>query len=485
MTVLKSEIYGLPLRFLNGGNFANVYQTGYKPRFTIDALAYKEYKSPGSPDVGVRARKAVVFRDSLPRSGREFLDERFAWPRDVVLDPATGICGYLMPLADEAFLWDTGKVKGKMRTLDWLAAPEPFWQTNDVVDDMATLTLADRVFLMLQLASAVSWLHEQGWVYGDLSFNNVAFALPRAQQPPRLLLFDCDETARLTDRQRAPQPHSLNWAPPGHTGEPSLQDFQTDVYKLALAIIRCLKPEAGATSTKDVDRLVGILDDKGVALIRRAVSEDPSERPAATELVSYLKDVAQPLMIRPAIVAAELVTPLVLRGANAQVLWHIEHAQDIRVLVGDNPGYLVRQGTLADYPDGCVFPVTSPGQVTVIADNRYGETRRAIGNVAPYEFPRPDLALDTLPKPDVLLLPDLAIGPTPAPPDKPPTTPVIPALPRFELLDVLSALAADKTIKSPGTRVNALVENSRSLLDLLNTDKKRLVAALRRKNSGK
>ena len=74
---------------------------------------------------------------------------------------------------------------------------------------MSTVTLTDRLLLMTQLAFAFAVLHKQGWVVGNFSWTNAAFALG----PPRLMLFDCDDAASLSDQDRC-QPHTPNWYPP-------------------------------------------------------------------------------------------------------------------------------------------------------------------------------------------------------------------------------------------------------------------------------
>jgi hypothetical protein len=351
---------------------------------------------------------------------------------------------------------------------------------------MATVTATDRLFLMTQLTSAVSWLHKSGWVFGDLSFNNVTFTLPAGSRQSRLMIFDCDDAAALANRQRSPQPHSPNWVPPEcESGQQLEQDFETDVYKLGLAIIRCLKPEAGALSTKDVNRLAGILDHRGIELLSRAVSPNRSERPWAEDLLSYLEGVIRQLMVSPKILDAELVSPLVLRGANAQIIWQIELAEEIRVFVGgDNPRNLVRQGTFVDYPDGCAFPVTLPGQVTVVAANRYGPTKRIIGNVAPFEIPSFGLDFGKLPKPEIPVGPDFNEKPFPPRPAEPPAMPDFPPTQQLEFAELLAAFAPGGRIISPGAHINTVLDSSRSLMDLIHAETERFIALLSRKDIG-
>ena len=191
--------------------------------------------------------------------------------------------------------------------------PESFWQRNEVEAVMSQVTLADRLLLMTQLAFAFAVLHKQDWVIGDFSFQNAAFAL----DPPRLLLIDCDDAASLSDQERR-QPHTPQWAPPECQGSGAHrhQDHQTDVYKLGLAIVRYLRPEKGATTTFDPERLVGILDSTGLSLVRSALSEDRDARPTAREIFEYLKRFTDPMIASPVINYAELITPVVLRDAG-------------------------------------------------------------------------------------------------------------------------------------------------------------------------
>lgn len=479
--VLRSHIYQARLQFLGSGRYGEVYKTGYQFRFDPTELAYKEYNSPAAGSMA--ALNAVVFRDVLPidQNGRAVLDTYFAWPLEIVVDDATGdICGFVMALAGDDFTWQEGNVGGELRTLDWLAAPDSTCQLAGVDQYMSAVTQTERLYLMKELTRAVDWLHKRGWVFGDFSFANAAFAM----DPPRLKIFDCDDAADLKDPSRKPQPHTLNWFPPECTGSQpqKQQDFRTDVYKLGLAIIRCLKPELGATTTLDVTRLTGILDSDGIDLLTRALSSDRSERPLAEDLFTYLEKLTGTLMIPPVISHAELVTPLVMRGGNAEIIWQIAGAQNVRVFVAGNQRELVRAGTLDDYPDGCSFPVMQPGQVTLEADNRYGPARAEIGNVTPFEIPQLDLQLDRLPQPDIPPAPDYVDKPFPPRPADSPAAPDIPAITKLDFAERLRAFAPGGTIMSPGAHINEVLSGSRSLMDSIQAETERFSARLRRKN---
>jgi hypothetical protein len=478
------------LRLINEGKFGKVYRTVYTIHSSDPTeLVYKEYKDAG-PGGGraksaARAERAVEFRDDLvlfDKSARAILDTYFAWPREVVEDDKTGeTCGFLMPLAPPKYCWKQGLHAGLPRTLDWLTTTEDVWQVNKV--DLSQVTATDRLFLMAQLVYAIAWLHKQGWVFGDLSFTNVAFVMfPDA---PRLLIFDCDDAVELSDPQRGEQPHSPHWVPPEClSNPPAPQDKVTDVYKLGLAIVRCLKPGDGTTTTYDVGRLADILDGEGMRLLTRTLSEVPAERPAAKELFTYLDRVATPRMVPPVIAHAELVTPVLPPNANARIHWQIEGAEEINVFLGENAREKVWTATSATPPGQCAFPLTRSGEVTVEAKNRYGTATRVIGDVALFEISQFSLDPATLPRPDVPVVPDYTAAPLPDLPVGHPGAPDIPPVPSPEFADVFRELAPGTAIVSPGTHINTVLDTSRSLLDMLQAENERYAARLRRRKIG-
>ena len=123
--------------------------------------------------------------------------------------------------------------------------------------DFGDISRTDRLVMLAQLAYVIGWLHKHGWVFGDLSFSNAVFAL----NPPRILLLDCDGAAALAKRGRK-QSSTPFWDPPEcPIEEPpggrkqDRQDDVTDVYKLGLAVLRCLTPGKGASSSRNLSRL--------------------------------------------------------------------------------------------------------------------------------------------------------------------------------------------------------------------------------------
>jgi serine/threonine protein kinase len=439
------------LKLVGEGHYGKVYRVlGYRMKASPDTpLAYKEYipdpaGAPGESHSRGMVEKTVEFWKKMASEKplvRDEIGRYFAWPWEIVKDyKADGsrdleVCGFLMPLAQEDFFWQAGRPSGRVRSLDWLASPESFWQRNEVEAVMSQVTLADRLLLMTQLAFAFAVLHRQGWVIGDFSYQNAAFAL----DPPRVLLIDCDDAASLSDPDRQ-QPHTPNWYPPEcqGAGAREKQDHKTDVYKLGLAIVRYLKPEDGATTTFEPERLASILDPRDLDLIRSALSEDRKARPTAREIFEYLKRITDPMIASPVINYAELITPVVLRDADGQatgrIAWQIAKADKIDIFLGEDQPQAVRTVTPADYPGGCAFPVTESGQVTLVATNHYGERRCVVGDITVFDIPPITVNFSQMPRLDLPVPPEMPFDPAQV--AFPGGVPAIPEIPDEKVPDV-------------------------------------------------
>jgi hypothetical protein len=199
------------ISLLSEGGFGKVFRVD---TFTLsdDApLAYKEF----TVDHAGQARSAeatVAFRAALSSAERTELDMYSVWPRAVVVDESEVVCGLLMPLIPQAFYCrmtdpHSGHIAARLRGLSWLIASPR--QRAAAKIDLGEVSHTDRLILLALLVYIIGWLHERGWVFGDLSFGNVTFAL----NPPRVLLLDCDGTASLSDFARR-QSSTPFWDPP-------------------------------------------------------------------------------------------------------------------------------------------------------------------------------------------------------------------------------------------------------------------------------
>jgi hypothetical protein len=423
-----------PLKEIAEGGYGRVYHAEqYRLPGDPSAIAYKEFFPKHAAEQARGAEDAVSFRDLLSPADRSDLDRCTVWPRALVEDRGT-VVGLLMPLiAADFFFQAPGRTSKKLRDLQWLIATQAQLTLSGVPDVGET----DRLVLLAQLVYEVARLHKQDWVYGDLSFKNAAFAI----DPPRMILLDCDGAADLHNQSRQ-QPHSLGWDPP-ECANGKMQDKATDVYKLGLAILRCLNPGKGAATMRDPGRVAGKLDATGVDLIARAVNPDPDERPTAKELYAYLRGVVAPRVAPPEVIAARLATPLRVRGMDARVEWEIANVPEVTIRVGSTAPVTVpiaANGGAQRY----AFPARESGPVTIEAENQFGAVRVDLGELILYDIPPfdPKSFIGTLPRLAVppleaftldALAPALATVPRVAVPE----LPRLPAMPTADLTGVL------------------------------------------------
>lgn len=240
------------------------------------------------------AEAADAFRDALGTAERCELDRYTAWPRAVVQDASGEVCGFLMPHISQEFLVPqadpvTGDIVHRPCSMSWLIAPDDTQKMAKI--QLGSVNRTQRIVLLAQLTYIMGWLHEHGWVFGDLNLQSAVFTL----DPIQIMLLNCDRTAALNDFDRK-QLQTPFWDPPecqihlsvGEQRRQELQDTITDVYKLGLAILRSLTPGKGAASTKDAGRLADTFDAEGTDLVVRALSANRGSRPTAMELYAYL-----------------------------------------------------------------------------------------------------------------------------------------------------------------------------------------------------
>ena len=383
MKIRKASLGQLTL--LGKGGFSQVFRAdGFHLPDDSTALAYKEF-TVAQAEQAMSATAAVSFRQKLSQEDRAELDRFFAWPKAVVEDRSDGVCGLLMPLIPKEFFGsqldpDTGMMIVRPREMSWLIASAEQREAAQV--DLPEIDRTDRLILLAQLVYAIRRLHEHAWVFGDLSFKNAVFAL----DPPRLMLIDCDGAAALADRNRK-QPSTPFWDPPecqiaSPHGQQVLQDTITDTYKLGLAILRCLTPGKGASSSRAIGRLVGELDTEGTDLIAGALAVDRASRPTAKELHSYLERLVFQHAAAPIVILAKLATPFRSRSQDVRIEWRVDNATIIEVSVGGS--YRVEIDPM-HYPNGVGFRTDSAGSVSICARNRFGFVSVDFGQLTFFE----------------------------------------------------------------------------------------------------
>jgi len=183
------------------------------------------------------------------------------------------------------------------------------------------------------------------------------------------------------------------------------------------------------------------------------------------------------------VVAARLVTPVVVRGQDARVEWHIKGAAHVLLSSGNGAALGV---DLTRHPGGYVFRPDASGPVTLEASNRFGSVVADLGELVLYELPAFDLDLSKLPWPRVPALPPFAVGqlsrvaasrPHAA---QAPVLPPLPDLRTFGLVKNLSGAVPGMTTVPVPRLGTAVADAGRAARALLDTQTKNYLAALLR-----
>lgn len=454
-----------PLTRLSKGAFGEVYRVGgyHLPGDPVD-LAYKEFTQEAALQAK-SAAAAVAYRDGLSPFDKADLDKHAAWPRALVEEPRGNVTGLLMPLIPQDFFCrmedpDTGVLGERPLEMTWLAAGAV--QRAAVQLNLQDVPKLERLILLGKLVYVIGRLHKHGWVYGDLSLRNVVFAV----NPPRVMLIDCDGAAPLSDTSRR-QATTPFWEPPEcpPQGTQRLQDDRTDIYKLGLAVLRCMTPGKGATTAKSPSGLTGVLDPEGVTLVTRALGADRDQRPRAAELYDYFYRVVAASVLPPEVVAARLRNPFRVRGHDVRIDWDIRNATTATVIAG-------RQSftfNLWQQPNGCVFQPAESGPVAIEVANRFGNLRVELGDVTLYDLPPFKVDFDYLPTPQVPRLPalpmkalDQVIARAPAA-----RLPEIPAVPSLDTFGLVQSLMQSATLTVPLPQFGAALAQASAAVSIV------------------
>lgn len=380
---------------IGAGGFGIVYKaTASLNGGPAEAVAYKELLPPRSKRKGADVewnrrsiRESIHFRDSLSEHDRQQLDGMAVWPLELVVERQR-VVGYVMRLIDERF-WLQTKDAPALASLGFLAAKDATLAASGI-DAVPFRHFAVRLSLVTQLAYAVAWLHRRGRIFGDLSLTNGVFIA----HPTQFLLMDCDATARPDDPHRR-QANSPYFHPPERG---KLQTFASDVYKLALCVVRALSSGRGATQVTTTKRLQHPVSHQLRSLLDSALSPKPEERPTARQLWEALSHHLEHAYPAPRFESVTSSPPgPVLRGQDVVVRWVCDKADSVTVTGPD--GTSVTAAPAAGY---ATIRITRAGDIRIKASNNHGETEATVREVQVYELGL-DLGLDGIPLPRVQL----------------------------------------------------------------------------------
>jgi hypothetical protein len=384
---------------IDAGAFGTVYRlSAYALRGFAD-LAYKEFTvAPDRTEVA-NLTALVRFRDELDPNSRAVLDDAAAWPLTLVTHNGD-VCGFLMQLIPPEFFGDQVLPSGRTVHLpvksQWLVVDPSKADAAGIAVPRAD-DLPARLVLCAKLSHVLGVLHRAGFVYGDLSFNNVVFS---AASPPRIMLVDCD-AVQAPGTAPIAQAHTPDWTPPECVAGGYPQDVMTDRYKLALFVMRVLTPGPHASQSVDPSRVVGVLDLEGNDMTRTGVSTDRHLRATAKDWFDYLCRHLIALTSPPVFAGVAVDTAAAMAGAMVRVSWRVTGADRIVVIASDG------HRTECDATSGigeCRVAVTRTGPFIVRAESRFGDTFRDTTPVSVLQPPTiaridvPSIELPRLPK---------------------------------------------------------------------------------------
>jgi hypothetical protein len=256
-------------------------------------LAYKEYRAGGAVASVSGLVRIIQAVEQLQAEQRRFVEHMTVWPLRVVVDDGGDAAGILMRLIPGRFFEDMrlpsgGRARITREVQHLIVAPE--LSRRHEIDVPAADDAETRLRLCERLSFLLSILHGGDLVYGDLSARNILYAL---DPEPAVLLVDCDAARRHGSAAVNKQANSPDWDPPetvraSQLGHPLPQTQDTDRYKLALFVLRCLTPGKGSSINRNPARAHAMLDRDGRELLRRGLQGPADRRPRAIDWWRYL-----------------------------------------------------------------------------------------------------------------------------------------------------------------------------------------------------
>jgi hypothetical protein len=317
-------------------------------------------------------RGLIAFREGLESADRGLLDEHFTWPLQLVIDGPQPV-GFVMAELEDDWrhsLTLTTKRERHLREAKWLIADAASGERVGVELPAPGAGL-ERLTLCAMLARVFALLHRDGLVYGDLQPLNVVYQL---RPVPRLRMVDCDSVKVVSDFR---QPNQAQWVAPEGADKP--QTPETDCYKLALFVLRCVANGKGSSVTRDIRRAsqpelapATGLDDVGLEMLARGLGSEPHARPTARDWYAYLRQFINVLSSPPQVLRIDVSDRMVFSGTRVTVSWHAQGAGEIYLETSD--GMKFPQDTTS--PTGAAdIAVVRSGAVTIVATNDFGTNR--------------------------------------------------------------------------------------------------------------
>ena len=261
-------------------------------------------------------RNLIERKKNAPDNVKKIINKRTVWPQAIVYDESR-VCGFVMRRIPDIFYseyQDVGMSVKTTSTFDFVL--------NDNITrkrlGLPVVNTRGRAKIVYEMLNVVNILHSYQVVIGDISPNNILIYVDGSDQAQnRVLFIDADSFRIAGNTHPLKQPHTPEWVPPEakearwkriecernnederviskYRIREFIQNYQTDIYKICLAIMRLYYHGENRTvitySDEAVERLRNELNKEFTALILKGLSTVPDERPSANELIrSYCK----------------------------------------------------------------------------------------------------------------------------------------------------------------------------------------------------
>lgn len=246
---------------------------------------YKEYRAQLSSDDVQRLDRLIGLPPWMAQPDRDLAGSHASWPASRVVDGQHSV-GVLLPLAPDSYKVDLevrpGRTVRKMLEVDLLAQSEE----QQVKRKLPAQALGARISVCASIARVGALLERQGLVYLDWSYANV-FWCWRDHSAYVIDMDGCSFGCR-------PQIETPNWADP-LVPRGREAGNESDRYRLALLIGRCLTAERGApletrSALKDL-RMHSESVERAIDVVIRALSATiAAERPPIAAISAALDD---------------------------------------------------------------------------------------------------------------------------------------------------------------------------------------------------
>lgn len=296
----RDLLYESTEAFSSGGQ-GLLYSVTARTQLSDEVLAKKQYllKKLRKHQSSSELTRYFNNLDSIHRElikPKSYFHSRLALPLGIVESDGRPV-GYLMRKFESGCYATLSKSRGDIPTLQQFSI---FLNSKDEQDQFRTPQLGrmEVCFAIADFLSTLAMLHDRNIILGDISSANLV--LQNVEKQPnvyRTIFLDVDAFCVSGRQPREYVEDSFQYEVPERRLGGQIPNFQTDVYKAALIVIRLMSQldDSGSHSysLRDLDRCEDLLKEFGgntmVELFRRACSADPSLRPTASLLANVWK----------------------------------------------------------------------------------------------------------------------------------------------------------------------------------------------------